>query len=102
MRTTHILPLMLVGAMLAFGCSGNPAVSPTGATCGGQPAGGTFQAGANLGGYFGNQLPSSFQSLTTEAQVDAAITRASTTSDWTCFQTFYGGAVKKWRENTSR
>lgn len=102
MRAFSVLPLLVVAVISAGGCGGVPVTSPTGSTCTGDPAGGTFKAGQNLGGYWGMTLPASFQGLTSEAAVDAAITRASGTSDWTCFQTFYGGAVKKWRENTGR
>lgn len=102
MHIKRLWPLVALVAISAVGCGGVPVTSPTGATCSGDPAGGTFKAGENLGGYWGMTLPATFKGLSSEAQVDAAITRASQTNDWTCFQSFYGGAVKKWRENTGR
>jgi hypothetical protein len=92
--------LILAGALSLAGCGGAVG-TPLATNCPG-PASGTFQASQALGGYYGMTLPSTFSSLTTEAQVDAAITRASSTSDWTCFQAYYGGAVTKWRENTGK
>jgi hypothetical protein len=102
MRLNRIVPMVLVAGTLAVAsCGGSGLPTGTGAGCG-QPAGGTFQAGQNLGGYWGNTLPGTFAQLNSEAQVDAAITRESTGPNWTCFQACYGGAVRKWRENTGR
>jgi hypothetical protein len=92
------MPLIVV-ALMAAGCGASGLPTGTGSACG-TPAGGTFQGGQNLGGYWGQTLPGTFAKLTSQAQVDSAITAESQKSSWTCFQQFYGGAVKKWRENT--
>ena len=100
----RVLGLTLVGIALVAGCGS--AGTPTGTGAGpaaclrDEPAAGTFRGGANLGGYEGNLLPSTFRGLSNEAQVTAAITRIRNSDDWACFQKFYGGAVRKWTELT--
>jgi hypothetical protein len=101
MKLMRLMPLIVTAAMMA-GCGGAGSLpTGTGASCG-TPAGGTFQGGQNLGGYWGQTLPGTFAKLTSESSVDAAITQQSQTSSWTCFQQFYPGAVAKWKENTGR
>ena len=101
MNFVRLWPLAIVGALAVGACGTGNLPSGTTAGCG-QPAGGTFRGGENLGGYWGQTLPGTYAQLTSEAAVDAAITRESTGPNWTCFQAFYGGAVRKWRENTGR
>lgn len=96
--------LMFAAALIAVLASG--ATDPVDAAVGkvgcGEPAGGKFQAGQRLGGYWGQQLPNSYRYLRTEAQVNRAITRQSNRAGWDCFDSFYSGAVHKWKENTKR
>lgn len=97
MQLFRWMPIVVVAA-LAAGCGTANLPTGTGSSC--APASGTFQGGKALGGYWGQNLPAGFASLTSESAVDAAITRESSTSSWACFQQLYPGAVAKWRENT--
>lgn len=97
MKLMRLMPIVVV-ALMAAGCTSGNLPTGTGTSC--QPASGTFQGGKALGGYWGQNLPGTFASLTSESAVDAAITRESQTSSWTCFQQLYPGAVAKWKENT--
>lgn len=91
-----------MAALAALTLGPVPAQAQVGGASCGNPSGGAIQAPERLGGYWGNRLPATFKHLRTERQVDRAITRMSRTASWPCFQEFYGGAVRKWSENTKR
>lgn len=97
-KTTAALAALALTAFLALPATAAPV---GGASCGVSPAG-QIEAPERLGGYWGMKLPGSFKHLRSQAQVDRAITHMSRTENWTCFQILYGGAVRKWRENTKR
>lgn len=106
MRVNRLAVVSAVAAVMALGgcvvreVPDDRAGGGGGVTCQRPAAGDMFQAGENLGGYWGMHLPASFKGLRTEAQVDRAISRMANTESWVCFEAFYGGAVRKWRENT--
>lgn len=92
---------VLALAALTMSAPAMAQVKTGGGNCG-NPAKGMIEAPQRMGGYWGQKLPGSFKHLRSQRQVDRAITRMSRTDAWPCFQLFYGGAVKKWKENTRR